>query len=515
MNQRLVFKKLGGVRHDQYVGKLRQVAEAVSSVEGRGFKAFRANLRGLGIWDKEQVVDMLSLVDLAWDRKSVTVGPLCSAIAAADGDEAIRTLLFERLKRDNLLLLKYVLGALDVESGGRLHSVHELYRMVTSYVYPGEFIKLPDFQAWLDWLAATGAIKIVGIRWALAPRGLAAVGELNAIDVEELLEDWEEARAEEAKTQAPGPEVSSQIPSEDFEPEPTLNLPEPLQGETVDLEPKGTSSTHRQSSAAAPEELGPASKPAPPYVAISRPRHRSTLVPALAGDATIDAPILKDWFAQWAGWPEATAERFDVDIGPEGLEGDALLLELGGLAVLREGLEPSPTLFAAVKRMRQAGTFSHLQSSGLTLETLMESVRALEAHPWFSMFRTRLYAAYDVKQRLENAGNLFEMLQQADSGVDVLMTLHRVLFLGQCREAAFWVVRECARLGVLDPIPLAEVCVVPCQRTLHNAHWLGLIDSASIADLPRLIQASQAIAHYVSPSEHFGLEVTYLDRALG
>ena len=65
----------------------------------------------------------------------------------ATTDDEVQELLFHRLRDENILLLKYVLEALDVEGGGRLHSVHELYRMITSYVYPGEYITLPSFQA--------------------------------------------------------------------------------------------------------------------------------------------------------------------------------------------------------------------------------------------------------------------------------------------------------------------------------------------------------------------------------
>ena len=42
---------------------------------------------------------------------------------------------------------------------------------------------------WIEWIAATGYIKMVGIRWALSEKGLEAVGELKGMDVEEILED--------------------------------------------------------------------------------------------------------------------------------------------------------------------------------------------------------------------------------------------------------------------------------------------------------------------------------------
>jgi len=192
VGQRVEYEALQGTRYDQYLSKLQLILGFLGTPDGTKFKPFRDFLRKNGLWDKEKTPTALSLIDLSWDRKKVKVGSLAKQMSSIHSLPELQELLYQRLVDANILLVKYVLEALDVNAGGRLHSVHELYRMVTSYVYPGDYVTLPNFQAWLDWLAATGYIKLVGIRWALSDKGQRVASELGQLDVEEILEDLEE-----------------------------------------------------------------------------------------------------------------------------------------------------------------------------------------------------------------------------------------------------------------------------------------------------------------------------------
>ena len=240
MGQRVDYEALIGSRYEQYIMKLRLIFGFLTGPGGSDFKAFRDFLRKNGLWDKEKSAVALSLVDVVWDRKAVKMGPIARKIEAEGADDAARDVLYEHLKGQNILLVKYVLEALDVESGGRLHSVHELYRMVTSYVYPGDYITLPNFQSWIEWIAATGYIKMVGIRWALSEKGLEAVGELKGMDVEEILEDLEEESLEGDADSGnggddwgvPEPVAPVQTPSPSGPSAPPANEPAPVSSET-------------------------------------------------------------------------------------------------------------------------------------------------------------------------------------------------------------------------------------------------------------------------------------------
>jgi hypothetical protein len=243
------YEALPGTRYDQVVFKLRTVLGALNREENRDFKNFREAMRQLGLWEKDKLPTCLSLVDLSWDKRAVQIGKLAQRLNETSDDQRFRDLLFQRLKEANVLLVKYVLEALDVESGGRLHSVHELYRMVTSYVYPGKYITLTNFQAWMDWLAASGYVKLIGIRWALSELGQKAVGELKAMDLEEILEDLGDEQG--AGAEAPAAEVPvaqrplSVVPS-----------PAPEKPGTAGAEPTGVT-------AAAPAPGAAADQPAP------------------------------------------------------------------------------------------------------------------------------------------------------------------------------------------------------------------------------------------------------------
>ncbi len=219
MGQRVEYEALQGTRYDQYLSKLQLILGFLGTPDGSKFKAFRDFLRKNGLWDKEKTVVALSLIDLSWDRKTVKQGQLAQSMAATHSLPELQELLYQRLVDANILLVKYVVEALDVAAGGRLHSVHELYRMVTSYVYPGDYVTLPNFQAWLDWLAATGYIKLVGIRWALSDKGQRVATELGQMDIEEILEDLEE---EDESEEDSDEEVEAAAP-----PPPTAPAPAP------------------------------------------------------------------------------------------------------------------------------------------------------------------------------------------------------------------------------------------------------------------------------------------------
>lgn len=162
------------------------------------FRAMRDWLREQGVWNKESLDDVLDLFDIRLDKKDgASLGPWALKYFAIDDADEQKTALFERLLDQNTLLVKYVMEALDMDGGGRLHSTYELHRMLTSYVYPGQHIGLPHFQAWIKWMIAADRLKLIGIRWGLTPLGKEVVPKLRMIDVDEFLEDEEEA-AEEA-----------------------------------------------------------------------------------------------------------------------------------------------------------------------------------------------------------------------------------------------------------------------------------------------------------------------------
>lgn len=534
MAQRVEYEALPGTRFDQYIPKLRQALAVISGPDGTDFKVFREHLRRLGLWDRDRAERMFSLIDLDWDRKSVRVGSLAAAIIQAGADdEKVKHQLFARLKRENVILVKYVLEALDVEGGGRLHSVHELYRMVTSYVYPGAYITLPNFQAWIDWLASSGHIKLVGIRWALSDLGIAVIPELRGIDVEEILEDMAEDEAGDedeeddllAGVSAPVAAAPAVVPasSDDDDEEAFDDLPPeapaPSAAAVAQAAAKFEDTFHTPLAALVPE-LTTAS----PSTASAAEARAHTPVAAAAGElrparalagSRVAAALVERTVALWnelGDWPSWTAPALGV-VAPEAA-GDALLLELGVLAALVEGLPPQPQGFAFARRLRAAGFFEALGADG-GFGAAVESLGDLDSEPWARALAARLMVAAGMQRRLAAKPGLLKRIRASKRGASAVGMLRVELFGGAGEEAPFWVLRELVRLEVLAARGFGDAAAVPTAALVRNAHRLGLIDRAELVSFEELLAVSVAVSSHFGADAGYGEALATLDRGLG
>lgn len=191
--QQVDYAVFPGVRDEALLATVNKVLGHVRRSQ-LGPREFRDWLKDETLFDKDTTPHVMRLFDILQDA-SVRLGPWAEQFFATTTEEAARELLYKRLLEENTLLIKYVLEALDTEGGGRLHSDHELHRMLTSYVYPGKHIGLVPFKAWTKWLVVAGRVKLVGIRWGLTDLGKAAVPRLRTIDADEFLEDEKLAQA--------------------------------------------------------------------------------------------------------------------------------------------------------------------------------------------------------------------------------------------------------------------------------------------------------------------------------
>jgi len=187
-------------------------------------KEFREFLRMQDIFDKPTYPDLMEFIGVRVEGKTVSLGPFAVKLLEAEDTPALRRLLAERLIKLNPLMAKYCLEALDTNQDGRLHSTNEMFRLLTSYVYPGEKPTLPGFKAWIEWAVASELLKLVGVRWALGSLGEEMLPRLRAIDVEEFLE--EESEQEEERTNSD----DATSPTSD----PAGAEPSPTAEETVD-----------------------------------------------------------------------------------------------------------------------------------------------------------------------------------------------------------------------------------------------------------------------------------------
>ena len=180
MAQRVDYAVFPGVREDVFIATLNKVLGHVrrTTLNARDFRDW---LKEEGLWVKEEAPALLSFCDIHTEG-TARLGPFADRMFDAKDEETAKELLYKRLVDENTLLCKYVLEALDIEGGGRLHSTHELHRMLTSYVYPGKHVGLVQFQNWIKWIVASGRVKLIGIRWGLTDLGKQAVPRLRAVD---------------------------------------------------------------------------------------------------------------------------------------------------------------------------------------------------------------------------------------------------------------------------------------------------------------------------------------------
>ncbi len=588
MAQRVNYEPIPGTRHDQYIFKLRMVLGYLNQPGGTKFKGFRDFLRKQNLWDKDKSETLFSLVEITWDKKDVKLGKTAKKLASAHSDTDFQTALFERLREQNILLVKYVLEALDVTQGGRLHSVHELYRMITSYVYPGAYITLTAFQAWVDWMAASGYIKLVGIRWALAERGQKIVGELRSMDVDEILEDMaddEEEGAEEDEDadsdddededDAPPPPKASKfatLPSAtpakappkaakpapkdevdddedlfaDLPPEPEapdedaiaaaskrFDLdddddeappPKPLVPKysppaSLGARPKAEAKPEAKPKAASVAGFAVAA-PAPSAAALQVPTAAATYrvvpVSALQGaEQTAFADRVVSLWKALSDWPSYTAPALGVV--REAGQGDLrILVELGVIATLIEGLAPQPQVFAFVRKLRELGFFAKVSQSFDDALDLVDSDQGLAAEPWARPLFERLVHARGVARRVGMKIDLLYQLKNAESGRDAIALLREHMTGPLFVEAPFWVLRELVRMEVLTDSRVKSAVAVPTPELIENAVATQLATTPRLHDAEGLLSLSEAVSALFGHAEAgFGEALATLSRGLG
>ena len=579
--QRVNFEPIPGTRHDQYAFKLRLVLGFITQPGGNKFKAFRDFMRKQNLWDKDKGEDLFSLVEITWDKKDVKLGKTAKKLASAHSDVDFQNVLFERLKEVNLLLVKYVLEALDVQQGGRLHSVHELYRMITSYVYPGTYINLTSFQAWIEWMAASAFIKLVGIRWALSEKGQKVVGELRSMDVDEILEDMADEgdggddddddaggdddddddddappppKAKAAAPPAPAPaaakpKAKAPVDDDDDEdlfddlpPEPDapdedaiaaaskrLGLDDddepPAEDVPKPARPKYSppASLAAKKPAAAPAKGAPAAAPvavaAAPAAALHMPAGQQGYVVGapVAFESTSVDELSDKLLALHRGlgaWPELSAPALHVE--HDASRGDmAILVELGVMAALVEGLAPQPQLFAFARRLSETAFFVKL-GHGEGLEDALDAVVAQGEEPWARPLIERLVHARFIARRASSKIDLLYQIRNAESGGDAVKLLREHLTGPSFAEAPFWVLRELVRLGVVgDAGKVGDAVVVPTRALVRAAVKVGLAGAAP-SDFAGYLAVSAAASKVAGSVEHgYGAALERLDDALG
>ena len=509
MAQRIDYAFLPGVRDELVWPTVNKVLGHVRRSQ-LTMRDFRDWLKDAGLWQKDEATALLELLDVQ-QSPLVHLGPWAEQVFNAKDDAAARDLLYKRLCDENILLVKYVLEALDVDGGGRLHSTSELHRMLTSYVYPGKHVGRVAFEAWIKWLVASGRVRLIGIRWGLADLGKAAVPRLRTVDADEFLEDENAAAAAPVAASetvaAPAPQVAVK-PAGKPAPKPAAEanddeeMPDaPPEAEPVDAQTFAAYEAQLEGQLAATPEPAPTAKQAAPTTA---PRHTQ-------------APVLRD-VATAGGCREGPLDTAEIlsglrDVGKQrGLGGGSLLLAHGVesrmaqndaarhlfLAALLARMCLQPDGEALVNLLRErAGGWSPVALLLDRPEALFDCLTRWNlagGEPLAIRLRALLLEATLGGRALKAQPDLPTQLAEAPSSDQLLTLLGQGLLRAAAFPEQFWLVREMVKAGLWTRPSATEVAFVPTRQVRLMAYRLRLLDSHFAQSLPSYLQVARRLA---------------------
>lgn len=543
MVQRVEYAVFTDVREQELLGVANKIIGHIHRSKPT-FKEFREWLREEGLWDKEIAPQALDLLDVRLDnKKKVSLGTWAKAFFAADGLEAQSEQLFARMLAVNTLLVKYVLEALDMEGGGRLHSTYELHRMLTSYVYPGESIGLPEFQAWIKWMVAAGYLKLIGIRWGLTENGKLAVPRMRMIDVDEFLEDEAEEAEEEDEDEEDEERDEAQVEAAPVVPPTAAPTAAAAAAEVTAAQAapppaKGKPSAKRAAAPAkaeeAPEELPDMPPEAPPVDEAVFARYEADMVeeeaPAAAAPKGSEAPSAPSVPRRRVRPATVVSQRaIEVGCNREPLDMPTVINDLraygrerqlrGGSLLLANGLENRMAENEAARHLFLAALLARLYTArpdGLYAALLTERVGALTpvailldrpevlaevvvrwgfSHPdrASGAVRAALLDAVIGGRTLKAKADMPTILAEAVTSEVLVGMLSQGLLRGADPLAAFWLAREMVRAGLWTHAAATEIAFIPTRANRLMAYRLQMLDTHFAQGTSRLIDAARAM----------------------
>ena len=532
------YPSLGSTESGEYIKTSISILKKIKR-DGPQEKALKRWMRGQSIFDKERFGLLKELLDIhVGEDGVVSLGNFGAELLETGSLEGQQDLIFEKIAAANEILIKYVFDALQE----RLYSTSELYRMLTSYVYPGKEIDLPDFNLWLKWMEATGRVRILGIRWAPGKRFEECASYIKSIDVDEILEDEAEdlLRAdgetpEEAAEPAPAPvEVEVEV--------------EVARDPAVGWEPPEDDEVPAAKAAPAPEPQTPpaeappprAEREAPPVLAGS-PSHRAQgpiearlLSPApalsvLAAGAPLEMVRAsleaqprggQDWgeglepgqeaLAEnvrhlgqwWAGRAQRQSLRSDQhgimphaeDGWGEGTRGRFVFrLACLGVSLLR-GQPDGDVAFAVLDG---ADFYGQLFDNPGSVERLLDELFEQGLGARSGLFGD-LHLVLMLARSLRGSEGWCKSLEDMDTDA-LLAALWQRLAAFQLHEEVLWIAREMSIFGLWRQEGLKALRVVPTDEVRRMAFHLGFVESARASTLPNLIALSRRLTPLMGP----------------
>ena len=549
---------------DQYIFTLVELHRFIND-KTPNYREFRRYLLERDMLQKEQLDEILGFLGVtAAKGKPSRSSKFLEKLYSTTNLEERKKVLFEHLAEKNEILIKYVLDGLNE----RLYSTNELYRFITSYVYPGDYVTLVNFRAWMNWLEASEHIKMIGIRWGLSALGEEAMSYIKTIDIDMILEmeeddefddededeeDEEEEELEEEPEEAPAPVVTPAPVAA----APAVTAPEPTPAAAVSAP---------VAAAPAPVVAAPVGAQPVAYAATGAPQ---VVIPA--GTETVQV-MVQPVEARVGGAPlklvqEAFEAADEEALDEMGESSSEAMLSIEQLRIEPELAAENLRAIQSWWDSRPAGRMLRATQYGFTQE-------AYEADPAYELFRLaclsvslfRFEGRLQVGRgggafgRLDQMGlftNLFKSRKKVDTILEELFkaglsnqpelfcNLHYFLLfrraikslgdkgvraLGALEGAdeivgklwqelghfslhyeIFWIAREMCLMGAWENEGIKDLAVVPLPRVRDNAFQLGFIESPYAPDFPSLVGISRRLSALFGERYGFEAALMYFD----
>jgi hypothetical protein len=445
--------------------------------EGESNRDHRARLKQLGLWNRERSRALYRFLQWGVGQR-VVPSALMREIATADGDDAARKRIAERLWEVNPVLFHAVL----LQMKTRVQSENELLKYLDSFAYPGARLTGPQVRTWVHLAQGLELFKLVGIRLALSAQGEKWLSRVEAFDLDEYLEEdkdepepvIEDGPADVATPGAAPPAESPSPAPERPSPAPTPSTPAPTSA------PVAAASPSARSAATLPSPHGqkrafPAAQCAQPGVFDSAMRTENTTR-----------------IAEWASTLEPGVLGHDplgaLDLGFEASawneDADRALFKLAVAAALSLRLS----------RDTVTQTWTQLDASGV-LDALFEGT-VPETNPGRVDPHGLMWASL-VARRFAEVPGLAGELDRAESASAAFGALEVALGRGLLGPELPWILRGLDALGVLRLQGLQAYTGLATRPLRDTLYRLGFLASPYAEGPNALAEASRALRQAV------------------
>ena len=537
MAQQTEFPKIPSTKPGDYRQVITGLLEHVDR-EKPDYRELKRYMRSRSIFDKDSADQLFELIGVKTGKgKTAALTTAGKKLLEIEDDTEWKKALFMTVAERNEILVKYAFDGLFE----RLYSVNEMYRVITSYVYPGKVITLPAFKNWMGWIEATGMIKYIGIRWGPAPLVKDVESYLLGIDVEDILEDEGMDDLNDLELAELDLESEGELSGEESE------LAEELDDEDIfDMPPGGIADFDDDLAPAAASRSAPQGT-MPAYQArltlrsvaeIQEVQKVLELDPAGAALAEQVAALdeaeiarnlqgLRTLWTTRKGKDPLSFKDFGLDSAEytrHAAKKKRGFFLYRGLVAATCAFRPTPAAGTSIAPaqspvdrfaiLNDSGALSRHYLEGQPLDDVLTALVATGHGTRLDLLAVAPYMAL-ARQALENSEQWIAKLEKRKSAAGVWESVYERLHADVFTIELFWLVRELARDGLWKAEGLLDTAVVPTSEALDVAFRIGMLSTPYLGSFAAGLFTSRTLTGFCGADEGWEAGLLHFAAQLG